>query len=102
MSFQYLRIILDLTKLYFEDTQRHFGIEVYLYTSGNIIIPRETTGAFGSTVMKFNKPKENTSIIEKYFWYKNMMKSHASTGLAVLKMRQKILLQDALLRGWKR
>ena len=78
MFFQILKIDLDLAKLYFGQM---FGIEVYLYTSGNVVIPRDSSGAYGSSILKFNKPKENFSIHEKFFVYKNVLKPLVITGL---------------------
>ena len=77
LHLQYLRISLKLDKLYlgprFSGILGKFGIEVYLYTKGNIIIPRDTSGVYGSTFVKY-MPKENTSHNEKIFVYKNVMK----------------------------
>ena len=56
-------------------------IEVYLYTNGNIILPREKSGLYGSTFMKYKMPTENTSFSEKIFVYKDVVKPLASSGL---------------------
>ena len=43
--FHFIRFTLDIVPLYFS---KAFGIEVYLYTKGNIIIPMEISGLYGS------------------------------------------------------
>lgn len=75
---QSLKITLGLEAIY---TTRTSGIEVYLYTRGNIIIPRKSSGVYGSKFINYNRPKENTSYYEKLFVYKNVIRTHASTSL---------------------
>ena len=74
-NLQFLRFTLDVLAL-----SRSFGIEVYLYTKGNIIIPMETSGLYGIKYMKYH-PMENSTYFERFFLYKNSIKRLKSTTL---------------------
>ena len=59
---------------------KSFGIEVYLFSKGNIIIPMEISGIYGSKYMKFY-PMKNSTYFERFFVYKNSIKRLESTTL---------------------
>lgn len=72
-----MRFTLDVLALY---SPQSFGIEVYLYTKGNIIMPLETSGLYGIKYMKYY-PKPNSTYFERFFVYKNTIKRLESTTL---------------------
>ena len=55
------------------------NIEVYLYTEGNTVIPRDADGVYGAKLMKF-VAYENFIYYGKFFVKKNMVKRLKSTS----------------------